>query len=277
MAKKKLTPVQKFIIIGGSLIVILSVVLLIMYGQQSEPKTFMEALEEELDKRSIGDSRKQLARVQLAIQDYQAKHEGKPPQSLNELVPEYFLEVPVNPDTGKPYDYSVVNGAPRIVAADAGPSAPSKRQGGDATTTGDGEAITAEEQELLIASLNEEVAEEHYIYDPTGKRDPFRPFDLSPKQDLTGKTPLERYDLGQLKLTAVLNTDGAPTAIVENAEGRGFTVRKGTKIGANSGEVVEILPDKLLILETTVDFTNTPHTNTVELRLRSKAEEQQRR
>ena len=113
-----------------------------------------------------------------------------------------------------------------------------------------------------------------FVYDPTGKRDPFRPFDFSPPAATDeSKTPLERYALGQLKLTAVLDGIAEPAAIVENAAGKGFTVKKGTKIGPNNGEVVEIRKDRLIIVETTTDFTGQTRSATVELVLRTKDQE----
>ena len=84
------------------------------------------------------------------------------------------------------------------------------------------------------------------------------------------KTPLERYDLGQLKLTAVLEGFDQPKAIIETSEGKGFTVGVGTKIGRNNGEIAEIQKDRVLILETEVDFTGVKKTKTTELRLRTK-------
>ena len=43
------------------------------------------------------------------------------------------------------------------------------------------------------------------VYDPTGRRDPFRPPRVN-QTNLLGeaRTPLQRYDLGQLRLVAVI-------------------------------------------------------------------------
>ena len=98
-----------------------------------------------------------------------------------------------------------------------------------------------------FASLQEE--EEKFVYDPTGKRDPFRKFNFAPKSDMKGRTELERYALGQLKVTAILAGFEQPYAMVENSAGRGFKISKGTKIGQNNGEVVEIHQDRVVILE----------------------------
>jgi len=115
----------------------------------------------------------------------------------------------------------------------------------------------------------EEIANSpRFLYDPSGKRDPFKPFDLAPQIDLTGREDLERYPIDQLRLTAVMRAGEEPTALIVNRAGHGYTVRKGTKVGINGGEIIEILEDKLLILETSGDFTGETSTRTVELLLR---------
>lgn len=115
-----------------------------------------------------------------------------------------------------------------------------------------------------------------YKYDPTGKRDPFLAFDFAPRaEDDASKTPLERYDLGQLKLTAVLAGFDKPRAIVENAAGKGFTVTEGTKIGRNNGVITVIDKDKITVRERYVDFTGLEQIKDIELRLRLKGTDDQ--
>jgi Tfp pilus assembly protein PilP len=109
-----------------------------------------------------------------------------------------------------------------------------------------------------------------YNYDPKGRRDPFLPFDFAPNPDnLAAKTPLERYDLGQLKLTAILAGMEQPKAIVENAAGKGFTVTIGTKLGRNGGVIVSIDNEKIVVREKRFDFTGTEQSKDLELRIRS--------
>src|SRR5262245_57969619 len=48
-------------------------------------------------------------------------------------------------------------------------------------------------------------AEDEYTYNPVGKRDPFRPYKGELIQDISLPiSPLERYDLDQLSLTAIV-------------------------------------------------------------------------
>ena len=92
-------------------------------------------------------------------------------------------------------------------------------------------------------------------YDPTGKRDPFRPPRLS--QMLVGgleRTPLQRYELGQLRLVAVIYDTRDPRAVVEDEGGLGYIIRVGTKIGVNDGVVRDIERGRVLVEEESVDF-----------------------
>ena len=126
----------------------------------------------------------------------------------------------------------------------------------------------------LVASL-EKSEEKPFVYDPSGKRDPFRQFDFAPKTDnSTAKTELEKYSIGQLKVTAILDGFTEPMAMVENEAGRGFRIKKGVKIGTNNGEVIEVQKDRILVLETNVDFTGESKTRTIEMRLRTKDQEE---
>ncbi len=64
-------------------------------------------------------------------------------------------------------------------------------------------------------------------------------------------TPLEKLDLSQLKLTGILKlpTTGRNMGMVEEATGKGHVIKKGSYIGVNSGRVVEIKTDKVVIEE----------------------------
>ena len=85
-----------------------------------------------------------------------------------------------------------------------------------------------------------------------GKRDPFRPFTLNNtevKRDIAKLSPLERYELGQLKLVGIVWAAKQPNAMVEDAAGLGYVVRIGTPIGSNEGKVKTIQPGALVVEE----------------------------
>jgi len=105
-------------------------------------------------------------------------------------------------------------------------------------------------------------------------RDPFRPFNLSlrPRLVETPKTPLEQYDVGALKLVAVIFDTQNPKAMVEDDTGLGYTVEIGTKIGNNGGVVKTIDPDRLVVEEDFVDFYGEKKKTEIVLRLKPEGE-----
>jgi Tfp pilus assembly protein PilP len=103
-----------------------------------------------------------------------------------------------------------------------------------------------------------------------GRRDPFRPFTLNartntrPRENLA---PLERYELGQLRLVGVVWHVKEPNAIVEDSTGLGYVVKVGTPIGANDGKVRAIKPDEIIIEETYVDLSGAKKRRDVNMKL----------
>jgi type IV pilus assembly protein PilP len=94
-------------------------------------------------------------------------------------------------------------------------------------------------------------------FSTAGRRDPFRPFTLNtrshnrPRENLS---PLERYELGQLRLVGVVWHVKEPSAMIEDSAGLGYVVKVGTPIGANDGKVKAIKPDEIIIEETYIDL-----------------------
>lgn len=96
-------------------------------------------------------------------------------------------------------------------------------------------------------------------YNPKDKIDPFLPLFRS-QASPTGpqksrrprrqpRTPLEKIDLSQLKLVSILTRPDGRLAMVEEASGRGYLVKKGTYLGINSGKVISIQKDRLQVEE----------------------------
>lgn len=96
------------------------------------------------------------------------------------------------------------------------------------------------------------------LYDPVGKRDPFVPFikvvAKAVRGDLSSLPPLQRYDLGELKFVGVIWGAGLRKALVEDAEGKGYTVGVGTKIGSSGGVVTRITEDEIVVRESFRDY-----------------------
>lgn len=120
-----------------------------------------------------------------------------------------------------------------------------------------------------------------YVYNPIGKRDPFRSPEAEPAaQAALANTacnePLCRFDVDQLTLVAVVSGDANPLAMVQDPQGRGYFVRRNTRVGRQGGKVTQIISDAVVITEyfTTPDGKTTA--NPVTLAIKSeKAPEQE--
>ena len=105
---------------------------------------------------------------------------------------------------------------------------------------------------------------------PTVKRDPFRPFTLNVRSSTRRREnlePLERFELGQLKLVAIIWGIKEPTAMVEDSASLGYVVRVGTPIGVNDGKVKTINPNGLIVEEFIVDIYGAKKKHEVEMKL----------
>jgi len=96
------------------------------------------------------------------------------------------------------------------------------------------------------------------VYNPQGRIDPFIPLfkDEGPsagtekeRKGRIPRTPLEMIDLGQLKLVAIMRAPSGNKALVEEASGKGYIVTKGTYLGINSGRVIKVLKDRVVVEE----------------------------
>ena len=92
-------------------------------------------------------------------------------------------------------------------------------------------------------------------YDPSGRRDPFAPIvqELQPGKMDTTLPPLQRVTLTELNLIAIVWGAYGYTAMVQTPEGHGYTVRRGTRIGQNSGVVSAITERGIIVQERFTD------------------------
>jgi type IV pilus assembly protein PilP len=113
-----------------------------------------------------------------------------------------------------------------------------------------------EAEELAVAAPveeSEEASEEaEYSYNPIGKRDPFRSFlDFTRRDGLDDEElgPLQKYEIDQYRLVAIVWGVEEPRAMVEDPDGTGHVITIGTLIGRNWGRVTQIRPEELIITE----------------------------
>ena len=105
---------------------------------------------------------------------------------------------------------------------------------------------TAEAQEKKPAGVA--------LYDPAGKRDPFVPFlkaepALRAKAGLDALPPLQRYELQELKYVGAVWERKGVRALVEDGEGKGYSVTVGARIGRSGGVVTRITDKEITVRE----------------------------
>ena len=260
MAKRQKTnPVKKILVVAGVLIVAQTAYLL-FFGGGDAHKNATQAIAKAVDKRGLTGNKAESAKVQAAVMTYRAQ-KGRFPNSLNDLKPDFLDRIPIDPVTSQQIAYRLEDGKPIIGTPEEQPVVFVAGVDGD-------QPLTQSERDALIATLSQDMSKASFVYSAAGKRDPFLPFDFTPKVR-PGATPLEQFTFDQLKVTAILGSGDNPAAIIEDATGQGFTVRKGTVVGPNQGQIIEILPDRVVILEVEEDFTGAKQSRTLEMPLRA--------
>ena len=111
-----------------------------------------------------------------------------------------------------------------------------------------------------------------FVYDSTGKRDPFRNFkwerpDRRLNRDITG--PLEQFDLAQLQVVAVVWKTGNARALVQDPSGMSYIVAEGARLGKNEGTVTAINDNEVTVKETYVDFLGRETTKDIDMQMRA--------
>jgi len=139
--------------------------------------------------------------------------------------------------------------------------------GGVAQTSSSAPAPVAAKATKAAAAENavEAAVEVEYAYRAEGRRDPFeslikgtevivsQPTEEGPFVAVVeaGKfSPLERYDLEELRLVGVIDAGGSYRGLVEVADGKSYFLGSGTRVGRNGGVVSRVLQDRVVITET---------------------------
>lgn len=112
-------------------------------------------------------------------------------------------------------------------------------------------AVKAEADDLTMPPKKPEQPEAAR-FSSQGKRDPFRPATMRARtvaRQRENLSPLERFDLGQLKVVGVVWDLKEPRAMIEDSAGLGYIVKLGTPIGANDGTVKAIARNEIVVEE----------------------------
>lgn len=132
----------------------------------------------------------------------------------------------------------------------------------------------AKAPEAAKATDNTAKGESDRQYDPAGKRDPFEPFlkaapRTAARVDLSSLPPLQRYELGELKFVGVIWGPATARALIEDNEGKGYTVAVGSRIGRWGGVVTKISDGEIVVREESQDYGGTKVVRETSLKLRT--------
>jgi Tfp pilus assembly protein PilP len=118
--------------------------------------------------------------------------------------------------------------------------------------------------------------EESYTYDTSDRRDPFKPLiaNTAPSEPLIQDTmhcpPTQEFELGSLKLVAVVWGDLGRKAMLKAPNGRGYTVTEEMLVGRTCGRIRRIESNAVVIEETRRDAQGRILKEEVVLRLRER-------
>ncbi len=154
-----------------------------------------------------------------------------------------FLQAQTSPGAGSPSRPSTLEGMVNTKPPDAS-SQPGPLAGGPASTA---------ESPSAAASPP---GTNGYTYSQGGRRDPFSvvlPSGKDTKEDVRNLPPLQRVSLSELSLIGIIWGGFGYTAMVQTSDGKGYTVRPGTRLGSNNGVVDSITTSAVVVHEHLTD------------------------
>ncbi len=104
-------------------------------------------------------------------------------------------------------------------------------------------------------------------FEPLFREKPTVAMAKSKRKKRIPRTPLEKIDLSQLRLVGIILASSGNKALVEESNGKGYVIRRGTYIGTNAGKVVKIQRDKVIVAEEYEDVVGNVSLRNKELKL----------
>jgi type IV pilus assembly protein PilP len=95
-----------------------------------------------------------------------------------------------------------------------------------------------------------------FQYVPEGRRDPFKSIIISSAKRTANESlpPLQRRELSELKLIGVVWGGLGYGAVIQTPDGKGYPVRKGTRVGLNNGVISQITTKEIIVRENFLDI-----------------------
>jgi type IV pilus assembly protein PilP len=92
-----------------------------------------------------------------------------------------------------------------------------------------------------------------YFYDHGGRRDPFAPIIQLEGKPRIGENvtlpPLERVNVSEINLIGIMWGGFGYTAMVQTPDGKGYTIRQGSRVGPNDGVVTLVTENTVVVRE----------------------------
>lgn len=114
-----------------------------------------------------------------------------------------------------------------------------------------------------------EKAEIPFQYNPEGRRDPFKSIIVSSEKQalVENLPPLQRKELSELKVIGIVWGGFGYGAVVQTPDGKGYPVRRGTRMGLNNGVISRITNKEIVVQEKYLDIFNERKTRDVVMEL----------
>jgi type IV pilus assembly protein PilP len=94
-----------------------------------------------------------------------------------------------------------------------------------------------------------------FSYNPEGRRDPFRSIiTIGKTKGVRGLLPLQKVEINELKLIAIVWGGFGYHAMVQTPDGKGYTLKVGTAVGPNDGAVKRISQENVVVQENYTDI-----------------------
>jgi type IV pilus assembly protein PilP len=106
-----------------------------------------------------------------------------------------------------------------------------------------------------VLAASEPAVPGEYSYNPSGRRDPFAIVLRDPKMGEENQSlpPLQQLSLTELNLIGIVWGGFGYSAMVQAPDGKGYTVRQGTRVGPNGGAVSSITENAIVVQERFTD------------------------
>jgi type IV pilus assembly protein PilP len=134
-------------------------------------------------------------------------------------------------------------------------SIPSQAVGGVAPILGPSQSVSGQPESMSGAAAVPGTFEtEVPVYDPAGRRDPFIAIvQLDDRKIDDALPPLQRVAVTEINLIAVVWGGYGYTGMVQTPDGKGYVIRKGTRLGTNNGLVTSITERGVIVVERFTD------------------------